>query len=434
MAIGLDVFTTFIVLSLSNLLDGSNQTDAQGIYIKLWSNYRQNSALYSVLCECRALRLHIKVFSSLHRIPSQLGSGMTTCSKEQKHGWKDEWKDEWKDLWKHRPLKIVTAGMAGYGKSSLINNFLGLSKDEEAKTGKLGKAVTIEVEQYEMKEKGVKVIVFDTPGLCDPTLSTDDTLEKISEKTQGEVDLLYYCVSLRVGRLTEADDRVLARLLKLFGNALWENTVFVMTFANEERYNKDHKELFKNLTEGLKKILEGLDIPKEKAHSITVAYAGDKNEELFYCGVKASVNWKMDLLVKSLNKAKPEAVPSLLQIKLSEEQLETVIEAPQNLKEKWRRALGGTGAALGVTGGAVGGTGAVLGGAALGGAAVSGAVLGGAAVGGVLGGGVGIVVGGLAGLRAGQAIGEWWVDEKMIELSDIARLKYKLWKAQKKTK
>lgn len=126
----------------------------------------------------------------------------------------------WAEKVKHRPLTIVIASQGGYRKSAVINNFLGFEEGEGAKEGRSGAAITRAVNPYENKKNGIKVKIFDSPGLCDPELQKDKTLKEIGEKTGGKVDVLYYCVNLRIARMNEGDVETFKLLSVLFGKVL----------------------------------------------------------------------------------------------------------------------------------------------------------------------------------------------------------------------
>ena len=224
--------------------------------------------------------------------------------------------EEWRALHKDRPLKIIVCGQAGYGKSTLINNFLGLSISKGAKMGKSGKPITIEVTPYEKEVKGIKVVTFDTPGFCG--FSDEKILQDIAEVTGGEVDLLYYCVSLRVSRLWDADIQVLRLLSMAFGKELWEHTIFILTFANEWQ-RQDIYEIGKVLKEKLITELLRIGVSGTVAQSITVVFAGHKDALLDYDG-KELMNWKENLFVESLKMTNPKGIPALLRVHMSDEE------------------------------------------------------------------------------------------------------------------
>lgn len=226
--------------------------------------------------------------------------------------------EEWGALHKGRPLKIVVCGQEGHGKSTLINNFLGLSISKGAITGRTGIAVTTEVRPYEKEVKGIKVVIFDTPGFL---FSNEKTLQYITEVTGGEVDLLYYCINLRIGRLNEVDIEVFKLLSMFFGKELWKHTIFILTFANEECQRQGGVLCYwKNLKQRISECLERIGVSKMVAQSITVALAGKSNALLNYHD-GYQMNWKENLFIESLRMTNPKGIPALLHIHMSDEEL-----------------------------------------------------------------------------------------------------------------
>ena len=315
--------------------------------------------------------------------------------------------EEWRIQSRGRPLKIAIAGQGGYGKSTLINNFLGLPIMEKARAGMIGRAVTETVRPYKKEVRGIKVVIFDTPGLCDPRIKNDQTLHDIGEVTGGKVDLLYYCVSLRIGRLTDGDVNAFGMLSKLFGKTLWENTVFVFTFANERCGDVGYPELIQNLTEEIWFSLEKAGVPRADVRAIAVTVAGKDNEPLVYCD-NSQEDWKDKLFVQSLDMATPESAPALLQILMSDEELDMIFSRKKQADREtnWGRFGSLVGSAVGGVGGAI--PGALAG--------VPGIVATGAA-------------GGAAGGVTGYAVGKK-LAYKEVKVEAIIDLKYKIWKKQ----
>ena len=209
--------------------------------------------------------------------------------------------------------------MEGCGKSTLINNLLGLSISTGAKTLQSGTAVTTEVRPYEKEVKGIKVVIFDTPGFCGPFHPIEKTLQDIAEVTGGEVDLLYYCISL-IGRLHDGNTEVFKLLSMFFGKELWKHTIFVLTFAIRCQWEDDFLSYLKYFKEGISVRLEQIGVSKMVAQSITIALAGDSNALLNYHD-GYQINWKENLLVESLRMTNPKGIPALLCVHMSDEEL-----------------------------------------------------------------------------------------------------------------
>lgn len=176
----------------------------------------------------------------------------------------------------------------------MINNFLGFEEGEGAKEGRSGAVITRAVNPYENKKNGIKVKIFDSPGLCDPELQKDETLKEIGKKTGGKVDLLYYCVNLRIARMNKGDVETFKLLSVLFGKVLWEKTVFVLTFANEACKERNFRNIVSTLTEKIFYCLKQANVVTEVG-SISVTVAGYKENVLtYYDGTKRTgktISW-----------------------------------------------------------------------------------------------------------------------------------------------
>ena len=83
-----------------------------------------------------------------------------------------------------RRLVLVVAGKAGVGKSTVINNLLGLKGEEAAKAKPSARSVTTNVDYYEEVVHGITVHIIDTPGLE----AIDLNSKKEQEQLKGSVE------------------------------------------------------------------------------------------------------------------------------------------------------------------------------------------------------------------------------------------------------
>ena len=129
-----------------------------------------------------------------------------------------------------KAVSIFITGRTGVGKSALVNGLVGA---EVAKEGEELDPETVEVTSYEKEINGVKVTVWDSPGLQDGTSHEAQYLADMTKKCKG-MDLCVYCVSLLETRFTDGCDDIIAmkKLTGVFGKRMWEHTIFVLTFAN----------------------------------------------------------------------------------------------------------------------------------------------------------------------------------------------------------
>ena len=129
-----------------------------------------------------------------------------------------------------KAVKIFITGKTGVGKSTLVNGLVGA---EVAKEGETLDPETAEVTSYVKKINGITVTVWDSPGLQDGTSKEAEYLSDMEKNCKG-MDLCVYCVSLLDTRFTEDCDDIVAmqKLTGVFGKSVWENAIFILTFAN----------------------------------------------------------------------------------------------------------------------------------------------------------------------------------------------------------
>jgi small GTP-binding protein len=136
------------------------------------------------------------------------------------------------------PLTFVMVGKAGVGKSSTVNTLMGrevaLTSDE--------RVMTADVTKYEGDFDGIKLNVFDTPGLADTTNRDDLYLQSIREMSKP-TDILLYVRPLYETRLLQDDENAIRRVTATFGPSIWGQTVIVLTFADMYQDKKvlEHK-------------------------------------------------------------------------------------------------------------------------------------------------------------------------------------------------
>ena len=146
------------------------------------------------------------------------------------------------------------------------------------------------VTTYSCNHRSANVTVWDSPGLQDGTNQESQYLEDMKKKC-SDMDLSIYCVSLKETRFFEGCPDIIAmkKLTNLFGKRMWENAMFVLTFANlaedldpkifEEEDDEKKVQLFKDKIQRWKEILTGalikeVGVDKEVAGRIEVVPAG----------------------------------------------------------------------------------------------------------------------------------------------------------------
>lgn len=237
--------------------------------------------------------------------------------------------NKWWD--KSDSVNILISGRTGTGKSSLVNAILG---KEAAVVGLKLDPETSEVTSFEVVINGIKVIVWDSPGLQDGLKNEVTYLNDIETKCKGNIDLLIYCVSMTTKRFMSGNRDIdsMSKLTDTLGKGIWNNAIFVLTCANKyitliesPMSDSDDKNLKvkKKFTEKLdmwrdavKKIMyDKLELPAETIEKLPFLPAGINGLPILLESSPQSP-WLSALWMESLLATRRDAQPALIKMNL----------------------------------------------------------------------------------------------------------------------
>lgn len=217
-----------------------------------------------------------------------------------------------------KSLSILLTGKTGAGKSSLANALVG---EQVSPEGETLDAQTTEVSSLEATISGVAVTIWDTPGLQDGTDQDEQYLRKIADKCKG-LDLVLYCTKMNDSRIREEDYEAIRKLTLAFGEEVWLNAVFALTFANyvkptvrrrqqsppdPKQYFLDHAVQWQTK---LREVVEKANVSKEIVNQIPVVPVGYQTEP----ALPDRDDWLSSFWVTCLSRMKERAKPALLKL------------------------------------------------------------------------------------------------------------------------
>lgn len=137
-----------------------------------------------------------------------------------------------------KELSILCCGAVGSGKSTLLNGLMGDGKWSEEFPVEFPVQTSLcrgtsKVDMKIFVRKGIKVTVWDTPGL-EGGDNDEEYLQEIKEKC-AKFDLFLYCTDINEKRATDLFDKKssLVKLTQLFSaKKLWKNAIVILTQAN----------------------------------------------------------------------------------------------------------------------------------------------------------------------------------------------------------
>lgn len=211
-----------------------------------------------------------------------------------------------------REVSILAVGKVSTGKSALINGLIG---DEVAPESDHESMITetTELKDYVTELHGITIKIWDSPGITD-----NGELTNLASKVH-EVDLVIYCLRMDDLRIQKEDVQTIEHFTKAFGEEIWTNTVFVLTFANKVMSARSYKdpvssrqffeEQLQKWEEQLREAFHRVRVPDDVIDELSFVPAGYSEDIALPNGRK---DWLSGLLSVCLQNVKDRAQTELL--------------------------------------------------------------------------------------------------------------------------
>ena len=216
-----------------------------------------------------------------------------------------------------REVNVLATGNPATGKSALINGLIG---QEVAPERKSLDQETTEVVQYQVTIQGIQFNVWDSPGIEANAKNELQNMQKIAESVP-KIDLLLYCIRMDDTRLRKQDILTINHFTHAFGEEVWNNAVFALTFANmvlparnqnDPSQKKRHfEERLQKWTKELHEALKNAGVSEMTVETIPVAPAGYYREPSLPDGRE---NWLSAFWFICIQTMKDRAQPALLTV------------------------------------------------------------------------------------------------------------------------
>lgn len=135
------------------------------------------------------------------------------------------------------PLRVVLLGSTGSGKSTTANTLIGAKKFKSAASRD---SVTSECSVEEVNRFGTSLVVVDTPGIFDTTMSEDDLKVQLMESTHLACPGVHaFLLVMKIGErsIDEKDRKLFDKITKLLGKEFLGFTIVV--FTGKESLDED---------------------------------------------------------------------------------------------------------------------------------------------------------------------------------------------------
>ncbi|KAF4392089.1 hypothetical protein F8388_004418 [Cannabis sativa] len=131
------------------------------------------------------------------------------------------------------PIKILTIGKTGVGKSATINSIF----DQTKTTTDAFRPATDHIQEVVGTVNGIRITIIDTPGLLPPSASNAKRNKKILHSVKRFIrksppDIVLYFDRLDLVSMSSDDFPLFKLITDVFGASIWFNTILVMTHSS----------------------------------------------------------------------------------------------------------------------------------------------------------------------------------------------------------
>lgn len=218
--------------------------------------------------------------------------------------------DDW--LEENNEYTILIAGKTGTGKTTFIKGFTENFMPGEDDDSLLPHTVTVAHYLYEYE--GIKIRLYDTPGLSEVDGVNDHKYLKDMVKNDISPDLIVFFIKMDDtidNSLRPEDEYVIKNVSDTFGWARWRFALFVLSFANrvyKDEWSMDSHEnkfyftdMHNKLTFRIRTALKNFNVQQDVVNSIPVIPVGLVRQPIILSDARENVSWTHEFWSKAFN-------------------------------------------------------------------------------------------------------------------------------------